>query len=158
MSVIEKRRCQSTVSSLEAQIARIPWSRRMTEVERPKSNTLQAAGLRRGAENYNPLKIWIDLKAEVAQLQAHCSEFWICPEPTQNTRDEVHLSPEPEWLHMEEDWPVSAATGRGGVGSDVTPFMEGVEPSSFSAPGCRLPVHLHGFCSLACLGDLSCSP
>ena len=54
---------------------------------------------------------------EDAQSRTRCNEFWRYPEPTQNTRGEIHDSPEMKWMHMEEIQPESAADGSGGLGS-----------------------------------------
>ena len=50
----ETLRCQSTVSSVEAQVAKNPQLIGMLGVERRKSKTLQAEVLRHGAEKLQP--------------------------------------------------------------------------------------------------------
>ena len=50
-------------------------------------------------------------------------------------RDEAHLSPELELMHMNEHRPELAAPGRAGVGADDTTVTEWVEPSLFAAAG-----------------------
>ena len=56
-------------------------------------------------------------------------------------------------MQMEEHQPGSAATGRGGMGTDDTTLIERVEPSSFVAAADRLLVHLNSSYSTACAGD-----
>ena len=64
----------------------------MLEVERPKSNILQADGLRLRAVNLRLSQSLDRSKEEVAQLQARCDEFWRHLELPQKTRDEAYLS------------------------------------------------------------------
>ena len=89
----------------------------MLEVERKKSNTLQASVFRLRAGN-------------------------LPPEPTQCTRDEG-ISLSRTGVGMEEHLPRAAATSSGRLGTDYTTFMEVVEPSSFVAAGDRLSVYLN---------------
>ena len=60
--------------------------------------------------------VWKGLKKRLLSYKLHCNEFWRHLEPTQYTRDEVFLSSELEWMHMEEHLPGSAATDGGGMG------------------------------------------
>ena len=83
------------------------------EVERQKSNTPQPDVLR-------------------------CNEFWRHLEHTRYPRGEEDLSQELEGMLLEENQPDSATACSGGMGTDVTPLIEGVEPSSFVAVGDRL--------------------
>ena len=56
-----------------------------------------------------------------------------------------NMSPELEWMRMEETQIGSAAAGCGGLGPDDTTMIEVVEPSSFEAAGHRLLVHLNSW-------------
>ena len=114
----------------------------MLGVKRPKSNTQKFFAIK--PRIYISLNIWTGLNMsgdEVAQLQARCNDFSRYPEP-QHLRDEVHSAPELEWMHMEENQPESPATGSGGLSTNDTTLLEGVEQSSLAAAGDRLPVHL----------------
>ena len=105
---------------------------------RETSTALQAV-LRLRAEHFRISHNLERSKEEVAQSQARCNEFWHHRDPTQCTRDEANLSPELEWMHMEENHIGSGARGGGGMGIDVTTLAEGVAASSFAAAGDRLP-------------------
>ena len=124
----------------------------MLEVERQKTNTLQADVLRLRDENLQISQSLDKSKEEVAQLQARCNEFRRHLKPTQYTRYEAYLS-RAGWMHMEENQPGSATTGRGGVGTDDTTLIKVVEPSSCVLAGDRLPVHLNSPYSTAGPGD-----
>ena len=50
------------------------------------------------------------------------------------------ISQELEWMQVEEHLAELAATGSGGMGTDVTTLIEVVEPSSVAAVGGRLLV------------------
>ena len=54
------------------------------------------------------------------RLQPHCNEFGHRLEPTKYARNEAYPSPGLEWMHMEEYQLECAATGGGGMGTDVT--------------------------------------
>ena len=88
--------CQSAVLYLEAQLAQIRPTRRMTDVERQKSNTPQAEVLCHGAENLQIPSSLNRSKEEVAPLPPRCNEFWRTSEPTQCARDEACHSQELE--------------------------------------------------------------
>ena len=79
------------------------------DVERQKFNKLQGDVLRLGADWLQICQILDRFKEGVAQSQARCNDFWACLEYTQYTRNEVHHSPELEWMHMEENRPEFAA-------------------------------------------------
>ena len=59
----------SDVTSFEAQVAKIPRIRRMIDVERQKSNTLQGDILPLGAESLQMLLYLDRSEVEVAQFQ-----------------------------------------------------------------------------------------
>ena len=101
----ETQRCQNAVGSFEAHIGQIPRLRGMIEVERQKSNTLQAEVLRLGA-NYITLKLGTGRKKRL------CS----------NTRERKDISQELEWMCLQEN--ESGATGGGRVGTADTTLIE----------------------------------
>ena len=136
-SETESLRCQSAVGSLEAQGAKILRLRGMIEVERQKSNTLQADVLRLKAEKLRLSPNLPRSEEVLAELHALCNKFWQYLEPTQSRRDEVNLSSESEWMRMEENQPELATAGGGGMGTDATTLIE-VGPSSFAAANDRL--------------------
>ena len=140
----ESQKCQCALSSFEAQV------RGMLEVKRQKSNSLQVDVLRRGAENPQLSQILDRSKDEGAQLQVRSRKIWRDPEHTHSIREMKYI--------VHQNQPESAAIGCGGLGTDVTILMEGVEPSSFAAAGDRLLVHLNSSCSTVCLGDPLTTP
>ena len=79
----------------------------MLEVERQKSNTLQAEVLRRGAENLQPSQKLNRSKEEVRQLQSPYNKFRRHHALTQRARDEGDVSQELESMHLEDNTPGS---------------------------------------------------
>ena len=71
----EIQRCQSAVSSSEAQIAQFPRVRRMLDVEREKSNALQADVLRQMADNVDFSKIWTGLMKKLLSYKLAANEL-----------------------------------------------------------------------------------
>ena len=67
----------------------LPRLRGMLDVERQRSNALQADGLRHGAVRIHISQHVDRSEEEAAQSQARCSEVWRYLEPTQDTRDAV---------------------------------------------------------------------
>ena len=81
----------------------------MLDLERQKSNSLQAEVLRRGAEHLQVGKM------RLVSYKLAANDYGVILSPhTQHTRDEAHYSSEREWMHMEEKQPESAAAGSGG--------------------------------------------
>ena len=125
----------------------------MLDVERQKSNALQADVFHLRAKNLQLSQRFNGSEEEVAQLQARCDEFCCHFEPTQHTRDELFFSQELELMLVAENQRDSAVAVGGGTGTDATAFIEGVQPSSSVAAGDRLILHLNSSYSAACVGD-----
>ena len=116
----------------------------MREVERQETNSLQAEVPRLRAGKLQISQSLKGLNEKLPNWKLAATTFAVILSPTQYARDLENLSQGLQWMHVEENKPVSAA-GNTGLGTDDTNVTEVVEPTCSVATGYRLPVHLNRF-------------
>ena len=140
----EVQRRQSGASCFEAQHCADSSTKenagcRTTVVEHSAAEVLQSREICKSLT----IRAGLRKKKEVAQSQARCNGFSRYPQPTKHARDEACHSPQLVWKK---------------TSLDLSPHSDGVEPSSFTAAGRRLPVHHNSSSSAACPGGHQATP
>ena len=110
-------------------------------------STVRSSSLESRELIYRSLKVWTGLEKRLLSYTLHVMNFGVNlshTSPLTRTRVDACGKNQPE----------SAATGTGGMGTDDTSLINGVEPNSFVAAGDRLHVHLHSSCNAACPGEI----